>query len=84
MDKFEDVCTKKGMKRCCNGSNILADPIGKGLRVPTIPASGTANLVNQGLEGRFIGIGRVGVLRRDEVGVAGTAVVAGPEVQRGV
>ena len=56
MDKLEDVCAKKGRKRCCNGANILADPIVKGLRVRTIPASGSANLVNQGLKGRVISI----------------------------
>ena len=55
MDKFEDVRTKEGRKRRCNGANILADPIGKGFRICTIPASGSANLFNQSLERRVVG-----------------------------
>ena len=54
VDKLEDVCSEKGREWCRDGADVKADPIGKGLRVHAIPATGSADLVDQGLEGRVI------------------------------
>ena len=54
VDKLEDVRSEKGREWCRDGADVKADPIGKGLRVHAIPSTGSADLVDQGLEGRVI------------------------------
>ena len=58
MDKFEDMRTEEGRERSCDGADITADPIGKGLCIRVVPSSGPADLSHQGLERRVISIAK--------------------------